>query len=77
MVRDMTQTTESRQPSGRGICFPESIIRPDEDSCRRLAVAGTGVGLQRKAEDLGAEGFVMSGLEPVDVARVARKAVAT
>jgi diacylglycerol kinase family enzyme len=33
-------------------------------------------GLQRKAEDLGAEVFVMSGPEPVDVARVAREAVA-
>jgi diacylglycerol kinase family enzyme len=32
--------------------------------------------LQRKAEDLGAEVFVMSGPEPVDVARVAREAVA-
>jgi diacylglycerol kinase family enzyme len=33
-------------------------------------------GLQRKAEDLGAEVFVMNGPEPVDVARVAREAVA-
>jgi diacylglycerol kinase family enzyme len=33
-------------------------------------------GLRRKAEDLGAEVFVMSGPEPVDVARVAREAVA-
>jgi len=33
-------------------------------------------GLQRKAEDLGAEVFLMSGSEPVDVAGVARKAVA-
>jgi diacylglycerol kinase family enzyme len=33
-------------------------------------------GLQRKAEDLGAEVFVMSGPEPADVARVAREAVA-
>jgi diacylglycerol kinase family enzyme len=33
-------------------------------------------GLRRKAEDLGAEVFVMSGPEPVDVAQVAREAVA-
>jgi len=32
--------------------------------------------LKRKAEDLGAEVFVMGGLEPVDVAQVARKAIA-
>jgi hypothetical protein len=32
--------------------------------------------LKRMAEDLGAEVFVMSGLEPVDVAQVARKAIA-
>ncbi|HUY49919.1 MAG TPA: diacylglycerol kinase family protein [Streptosporangiaceae bacterium] len=32
--------------------------------------------LKRKAEDLGAEVFLMSGPEPVDVARVAREAVA-
>jgi hypothetical protein len=33
--------------------------------------------LQRTAEDLGAEVFLLSGPEPVDVAQVARKAVAT
>jgi diacylglycerol kinase family enzyme len=33
-------------------------------------------GLRRKAEDLGAEVFVMSGPEPVDVAQIAREAVA-
>lgn len=33
-------------------------------------------GLKRKAEDLGAEVFLMSGPEPVDVAEVARAAVA-
>jgi diacylglycerol kinase family enzyme/predicted HAD superfamily phosphohydrolase YqeG len=33
-------------------------------------------GLQREAEDLGAEVFLMSGPEPVDVAEVARTAVA-
>jgi diacylglycerol kinase family enzyme len=33
-------------------------------------------GLQRKAEHLGAEVFVMSGPEPADVAEVARQAVA-
>jgi diacylglycerol kinase family enzyme len=32
--------------------------------------------LQRKAEDLGAEVFLMDGPEPVDVAKVAREAVA-
>ena len=36
----------------------------------------TRFGLQRKAEDLGAEVFLMSGPEAVDVAGVARKAVA-
>jgi diacylglycerol kinase family enzyme len=33
--------------------------------------------LRRKAEDLGAEVFLMSGPEPVDVGRVAREAVAS
>jgi hypothetical protein len=38
-------------------------------------IAGTT--LQRTAEDLGAEVFLLSGPEPADVAEVARKAVAT
>ena len=37
----------------------------------------TRFGLQRKAEDLGAEVYLMSGPEAVDVARVAREAVAS
>jgi diacylglycerol kinase family enzyme len=48
--------------------------------CKPSSCCGGKVGkfdLKRKAEDLGAEVFLLGGPEPVDVAEVARQAVAS
>jgi diacylglycerol kinase family enzyme len=58
-------------PVGRAAAHPFLIMNPKSGGGK----VGR-FGLQNKASDLGAEVFLMNGSEPVDVAEVARKAVA-
>ncbi len=58
-------------PVGQPAARPFLIMNPKSGEGKVIQF-----GLQRKAEHLGAEVFVMGGPEPVDVAEVARQAVA-
>jgi diacylglycerol kinase family enzyme len=71
LTRDHTDWRMPEHPAEPPVRHPYLIMNPKSGGGKVEKFD-----LQRKAEDLGAEVFLMDGPEPVDVAKVAREAVA-